>query len=257
MKLLQTTQSEFRKLKRTTALYMGLFCIAIIGILVFSSYIMDMRHVHGLLGDPWNIFFERRKPTFQFLYLPVFVILITALVMQIEYRNNTWKQVHGSPQPLLYISLSKLTVILIIVFLFIVVFNILMLGIIVLLDVLYPSLNLEAHRLNLSSWLITIVQSNLSIVAMVVFQFWLSFLIRNFIVVIAIGVGMWISSIFLLFEEKWQYADWIPYSFPLTMMSKAHENITWEICMRSIGFALVFFFAGQIIYGRRMVEGRW
>lgn len=251
MKLLLSTQSEFRKLRRTAALRFGFVCIAIIGILVFFSYTTDVRDMQSLYGDPWNIFMENRKPSLQLLYLPMFSILLTAFAAQVEFRNNTWKQVHSSPQSLLHVSLSKLAIIWIIILLFIVLFNVLMLGILLILDIIHPSINLEAHRLNLGNWVKTMIQANLSIAAMTVLQFWLAYLIRNFIIVIAIGVSLWISAAYLLFEEHWKYADWFPYSFPITMISKTHEHITWEICLRSAGFAVLFFVMGQILYTRK------
>ena len=44
--------------------------------------------------------------------MPLVIILCASLIAQLEYRNNTWKQVHATPQPLAVIYMAKLVIIL-------------------------------------------------------------------------------------------------------------------------------------------------
>src|SRR5215207_8285709 len=44
--------------------------------------------------------------------LPIGTILATGLIAQIEYKNNTWKQLHTTPQGFTTIFMAKLLVVL-------------------------------------------------------------------------------------------------------------------------------------------------
>src|SRR5687767_136086 len=59
-----------------------------------------------------------------FFMLPLGVILATGLITQIEFKNNTLKQLHACPQPSSIIYFAKLSVILVMLFQFFILFNI-------------------------------------------------------------------------------------------------------------------------------------
>src|SRR5450432_3168395 len=58
-----------------------------------------------------------------FLY-SICVILAASLITQIEYKNNTWKQLHSLPLSFTTIFFSKLAVIIVMVLQFFIWFNI-------------------------------------------------------------------------------------------------------------------------------------
>jgi hypothetical protein len=52
------------------------------------------------------------------MILPLFVILVSTLLPQTEYRSNTWKQLLASPQPLAQLYVSKFLLVQMLVILF-------------------------------------------------------------------------------------------------------------------------------------------
>jgi hypothetical protein len=56
-------------------------------------------------------------------FLPLAAILTTSLITQIEFKSNAWKQVHTLPVSTAVIFLSKLGVILVMMVLFLILFN--------------------------------------------------------------------------------------------------------------------------------------
>jgi hypothetical protein len=61
--------------------------------------------------DFWNILWKQSWEAMATFFLPMGVILATALITQIEYKNNTWKQLHTTPQKFITIYFAKLAVI--------------------------------------------------------------------------------------------------------------------------------------------------
>ena len=97
MKLVIALRSEILKTKRTASFYLTIFAAALAP---FTS-IMELM-TDGLDGDNRNTIFNELFTTrFQMtvlVSLPLFLILICTLLPQLEYKNNTWKQVLASPQ---------------------------------------------------------------------------------------------------------------------------------------------------------------
>jgi lantibiotic transport system permease protein len=60
----------------------------------------------------WERLWTQSWESMAVMILPLVVMLAASLIVQIEYRNNTWKQVHATPQPLATIFLAKLVMIL-------------------------------------------------------------------------------------------------------------------------------------------------
>src|SRR5690606_37759052 len=89
-------------------------------------------------SNPWDLHFVQGYQAFSAFLLPMFVILICSLIPQIEFKNNTWKQVFASPQSTGNVFFSKFaSILMMIVFLFI-MFNVLMVLAGVISNLIYP-----------------------------------------------------------------------------------------------------------------------
>jgi len=64
-------------------------------------------------GNYWMEHWKESWESISILILPLLTILVTTLIVQIEHRNNTWKQLHASPLSLPVIYLAKLAVLLV------------------------------------------------------------------------------------------------------------------------------------------------
>lgn len=253
MKLAISINAERRKQTTKASLYFAAIMLLILSGLVVFDLAQNPRVFQATGGDPWASFFQKRRTTLQFLGLPFFVILLTAMFAQLEYKNNTWKQVHCSPQSNLQISLSKLIVLQCMILLFVLCYHILMMGILILADAASPQWSIGRPP-NWQVLLSQFAQANLSIAATTVFQFWLAYHFRNFIVSVGVGFFLWIAGAYLLFEARWTAVEFFPHSFPMLLISERYQGDAWTICLRSLGYAVGFFWIGQLIYNNRSVR---
>src|SRR5947208_294228 len=123
---IHSLQSEIIKTKRTAATWLAL----VGGFFIPTFFLIAFIHDHSSInkyGHEMNIWLRLFKDAWQHMavfLLPMGVVLAGSLITQIEYKNNTWKQVHASPQSLGNIFLAKFTVILFVIISFFVFFNI-------------------------------------------------------------------------------------------------------------------------------------
>src|SRR5918993_4061319 len=100
-------RSEFLKTRRTASLYLTLVAAA------FGPFLtmIDMSIGEGIsAGDRQMILNQMFVEKFQMTSLvafPMFIILVCTLLQQIEYKNNTWKQVLTSPQTRANVFMAK------------------------------------------------------------------------------------------------------------------------------------------------------
>src|SRR5436190_527959 len=106
------TRSEFLKLRHTSAFWLTLlaagFIPAINGIICIEKA-TDM--IPKFSNTPWITFLRYNWKNTAAVILPFYVILLINLVLQLEYRNMTWKQVYASPRKYADIFFSKFVII--------------------------------------------------------------------------------------------------------------------------------------------------
>ncbi|HEY3430582.1 MAG TPA: ABC transporter permease [Cyclobacteriaceae bacterium] len=230
-------RSEFLKIKRTSIIYLVLIAALIVPlVLIFDHGSPDPNH--SMNG--WDNFYKEGFMVFVFVFLPLFFVLASTLLMQIEVRNHAWKQVLASPQSFLHILLSKFTVIQVLAFVFLVIFNVYMMMGAAVIDMifgidflLYVEQWQELLKLNAMAYGATIGVSALS--------FWIALRSKNFITPIAIGFLLWLFGPTIAFEFKWPHADKYVYALPFTIVSKRfeHDHVFHQIL--SIGYGVFFF----------------
>jgi lantibiotic transport system permease protein len=108
MTLLTSFRSEILKTKRTASVYLTMIAAAfgpfltLLDVLMGEGIPMDDRAV--ILN---KLLIDRYEMT-GLVAMPFFIILICTLLQQVEYRNNTWKQLLTSPQTRANIFIAKL-----------------------------------------------------------------------------------------------------------------------------------------------------
>ena len=116
-KFLSNTSGEFLKTKRTAAFWLTLLGAAFVPIINFIKCVArpDV-FVPRYKANVWNIFINENWEVASAFLLVVYIILVTGLVIHIEYRNNTWKQVYASPRTYADIFFYLLLVLLVLLF---------------------------------------------------------------------------------------------------------------------------------------------
>ena len=119
MSLLIALRSEIIKTKRTAAFYLTLGAAAFAPLMSMLDLVFDgVEQDHR--SDIFNEMFTTKFMMTGIVALPIFLILLCTLMPQLEYKNNTWKQVLASPQPRSTLFLAKFMNVQILIALFLV-----------------------------------------------------------------------------------------------------------------------------------------
>lgn len=248
MNFIYSLQSEWLKTKRSAASWLcliGGFFIPLIYLVVFIVY-------HKTINDyypdynVWRRHFNDLWQNMAGFLLPMGVILSSSLITQLEYKNNTWKQVHTSPQSFTTIFLAKFSVIVLMTLKFFLFFTI---GILV--SGIIPCLIFE-HRFPIGGFpydgfLIGSSRIFITCLPIIAIQYLISLKFKNFLVSIGIGLlGLIVSLIGL----SWKYIYLSPYSY--TAMNIFSVKREFNIYFYSfIYFVLLMMFAYYLYVSKK------
>ena len=205
-------------------------------------------------GNRENVLNSMVREGFAFLCVlvfPAYVMLMCTMLPQIEYRNNTWKQVFASPQTMFNIFMSRFINVQLLILLFLFLYN-LFLGLAAVgIHFMEPSLGIFSKS---ADW--TAVMSNnlnvyLAILAISAFQFWMGLRFRNFIVSLGIGVALWIVGSVMVMEFRTPYAEFFPYTYLAFTIIPKHEGILTYIQLGSVGYMVLFLLLAFLDFRRR------
>jgi len=211
MNFLNCFKAEWIKKKRSLASWLvilgGFFTPAIFtGAALYRS---NATRKSLLTNDYWSRHWLNSWESIALFLLPMGIILATSLVTQIEFKNNTWKQLHTAPQTFTNMFLAKLAVILVMLLQFLLLFNFgtYLSGVlpsVLLKDALWPLAAIPYKEI-----LANTVYFFLDCLPIVAFQYLISLQFKNFLVPVSVGMAMWIMSIAAL---SWEYSYLIPFS---------------------------------------------
>lgn len=249
MSLAISLRSEILKTKRTASLYLMLVASAVIPLIFVLDAISD-----GISPENrstiFNKIFSEGFKMVGFTILPMFIILITTFLPQIEYKNNAWKQVFTSPQTKATIFLSKFINVQLLVIAFMLASFILMLLAACILHFVHPSINVLSQPLNMRDIFVSMINCYVTILALCTLQFWFGLRFRNFIVPIAIGISMWVIGSMIVLEYKSSLGAYFPYSFHVySVFPKVSADLN-KVEWISAGYAIVFLILGFIDFNR-------
>jgi hypothetical protein len=245
-------QSEWIKRRRSLASWIviagGFFTPAII----IVARIVNSESMPKIYASErfWNMLWRTSWESMAIFLLPIGVILATSLITQIEYKNNTWKQVHTVPLTLTTIFFSKLGVILIMLIQFFILFNIgiylsAVIPYLVINDLTYPQAIIPVQHF---------VKENLfyfvDCLPIVALQYLISLQYRNFLVPVGVGFLLWIGAVGIL---KWKYGFILPYTYGMFNYLKDMPDgkaiiPTVDIHLMALAYFVLFILAGYALY---------
>jgi lantibiotic transport system permease protein len=203
--------SEWLKKKRTAASFLTIAGSMLIPLLIIIARTDSASGLAIANRKPqiWENLYDRNWLLMGSLLLQMGIVLAASLVTQLEYRNNTWKQLFTTPQTLTTIFLAKGSVLLVMLIEFFLLFN---LGIWLtgtlpglLLGVPYPP---EAFPWK-TFWS-TNARFFLDSLPILALQYGISLRIKNFLVPLGVGLGMYVAS---MIAVHWKYGYTIPYTY--------------------------------------------
>ncbi len=243
MNFITSTRAELLKTKRSAAFWLSVLGALFIPAIFFLMYYFKPEvFIPMLKEDPWRIHLIRGWQSLSAFLLPMFIILICSLIPQIEFKNNTWKQVFASPQSYGNIFFSKfLTIHLMILFCFL-LFTLFMIFSALLVNLFNNKFSFSDNSIDFAALFKLIFKTYVSILGISAIQYWLSLRFKNFIAPIGIGLGFLITSLIIM---QWEHIFKVPYAFPILTLSSAMNNAgKWleNHELNSIGYFVVFTF---------------
>ncbi|RYD92689.1 MAG: hypothetical protein EOP50_12335 [Sphingobacteriales bacterium] len=123
------TKSEILKSRKTAAWWLTIIGASLVPFVITLTYIFKSEvFIPKLKDNPWNMHFAQCWEATGAFLLPMYVILVTSLVVQTEYKNNTWKQVYTTPRTYADIYFSKFLLIHLLIIGCFILFNVLMIS---------------------------------------------------------------------------------------------------------------------------------
>lgn len=256
MHFIHCFQSEWLKKKRSLASWLvviGAFFTPCIIIIIKLYKHKSLKEINSS-ADFWEKHWMNSWESMAILLIPLGIILSASLITQLEFKNNTWKQWHTTPQHFATIFFAKLAVIIVMMLQFLILFN---LGIylsavipgLVIKDAPYP---VEPIPYNIfAKQNINFFISCLPIIGL---QYLISLQFRNFLVPVGAGIVVWIASVGSL---TWKYTYIIPYThsslffLKITGRFKQDTNlIAW-----ATGYFIFFTLLSYLLYVTKKEKG--
>jgi hypothetical protein len=252
MSLLITLQSEILKTKRTAAFYFTLVGAAIVPCTFLANVGMD--GMEDIKKDHFNGVFKLSAEMNGLVFFPLFVVLICTLLPQIEYKNNTWKQLVTSPQSKANIFLAKFLNIHLLMLLFMVATHVFLFIAAVIVHFMLPDINLLQQPLNVQKILVNGANTYVTVLALSTIQFWLGLRFKNFIVPTGVGLGLWLIGTIMVFEYHWTLANYFPYSMHIFAVFPKMKTQLNQVEWTSACYAAVFLVIGFFDFKRRRLN---
>jgi hypothetical protein len=212
LSFIHSFQSEWLKKRGTLAFWLvivGSFFIPLIFLTRNMVYSVDFQAETKVLQF-WDIIISRSWQFMAILLLPMGVSLATSLITQLEFRNNTWKQLNTTPQSLTVIFWSKFAVIIVMLLQFFLLFHIGIYLSALIPAIIYGASEFYQRAVPFSSVLKTAALYFIDCLPIVAIQYLVSLQFKNFLVPLSLGIGLLLAS---LIAVQWKYGYTIPYTY--------------------------------------------
>lgn len=253
MKLLIALRCEILKTRRTSAFYLAIGAAAFPPFASMLDLILDGISAEDR-SDILNRMLIAKFEMMHYFMLPMFILLSCTLLHQIEYRNNTWKQVLTSSQTKGNVFAAKFINFQLLVVAFLLINKLLMLLCAVILHFMEPSLNVWGQPVNWNGVFTTTANAYLTVLAISSVQFWLGLRFRNFIAPVAIGIACWFIGSILVMQSQSGITAFFPYSFHMHGMFPGYEPRFSPAVWTSVAYSVLFLAIGYVDFRKRRMS---
>ena len=216
MSFIISTQTEVLKIKRTSSFWLSILGAAFVPVIFFCIFTFnpDDDALKGFSTEPWKKMFLLGWEFFSAFTLPMYIILISTLLPQIEVKNNTWKQVFASPQSLANIFFSKFAAINLLIISCLLLYNVFMILTGIIVNLMNPKFPFLHNSLDLALVLWLSFKFYISVLGIIAIQYYLSLRFKNFVAPIGIGLALVIGGV-IVFNLHWTHVDKFPYAYSM------------------------------------------
>ena len=213
------TKAEFLKSRRTLAYRVAFIAGVAMPLLFMIAYILKPGAFNELASISWEF---HMKNVWQFgaAFFPMYVTILASLVVQTEYRNNTWKMVYMQPRSHADIFFSKFMVIQLLLLASLVIFNLAILATGYFSNIFHSNYAFFQKAPPLETMLRLTVRMYIASLCITAIQYWFSLRFRNFITSMGLGIGLTIIAFIIL---QWDKVVYYPYAYPALTYFKAGQ----------------------------------
>ena len=237
--LIKIIKTELLKSRRSSAVRVTLIGSAFIPFVFLMMYVFKPDNfIASISPNPWIEHFINGFQSGAAFLLPMFIILITSLVTQIETSNNAWKQVFTSPVSITSVILAKFIMVQLIIISCFILFDLYMAITAVTANLIIPGYNFFSTHADLNAIFMYSLKIYLATLGISAIQFWISLRFKNYILPLGIGMALLITGMIVL---RWEYIYLFPYAYPLLSFMtsvKLHQNWVVQHEYFSICFAV-------------------
>jgi len=217
------TKAEFLKSKRTAAFWLTIVGAAFVPVVNSLRLLARPDHFIPVFEkDPWKLIINDNWEAGSLFMLPMYVILVTSLVVQTEYKNNTWKQVYASPRTMADIFLSRFVVIHTLILSAFMLFNVFILFTAGTVNLVYKGYTFFDHPVPWGTLFALTLKLYFSVLAITAIQYWLSLRFKNFIIPMGIGIALLITGFMI---HQWDKLYCYPYMYSAIFFLPPFEKI--------------------------------
>ena len=210
-------KNEFIKLKRTFAFWLTIISAVLIPLLFFIVYLVKHNSFGPAEGaNPWDKFMVNQIQNSIPFFVPMFIVLVTSLIIQIEHKSLGIKHIFALPVPKWSVYFGKLSIVIISIIATYIFFYIAILLFGTLLGAIHSDLGFLNDQPNHLKYLEMLFTSFIASLGIVGLQFWLSFRLKNFIV--PLGLGMFLVVVGLVASQAPE-AIYFPYAYNILSIS--------------------------------------
>jgi hypothetical protein len=249
--------AEYLKTRKTWAFWLSIFGGMIIPLIVFLVVRSHPEIVQNRMNSmPWYMFLKFNWQSVATFLLPLYVVLSTSLIVQIEHRANAFKKILTLPHPRGSFYLAKLVVILyyVIITHIIFVFSIVVFGL--LLGSIHPDTMFLEKAIPWEMMLRQITKSFIASLGIVAIQYLLSIRFKNFIKPIGLGFATTLAGSIMLLG--WEYVDYWPWSLPAKVSPGIMQGASNQIFTMhewiSLGYFGLFGIIGILYFSYRNIK---
>lgn len=243
MIFIDSLQSEWLKKKRSLASWLVIVGAFFTPSIILMSRIKNADKLAALYvsDDFWQKLWNQSWESMAAFLLPIGIVLAVSLITQIEYKNNTWKQLHATPQRLLTIFSAKFLVIAIMLAEVFVLFNVGIYLSAVVPSMLFSSVPYPAAPIPYLIFLKANIYLFLDCLPILALQYLISLQFKNFLVPVGTGFAIWFLGIGLL---SWEHSYIFPYAHStLDFLISSHQFGDRKMPPINIQLLAVIYFA--------------
>lgn len=242
---ISSTKNEFIKLKRTFAFWLTIISALFIPIIYLIYYLLKYKDLIPDEGvNPWNKFFVNQIRAAAPLLVPLFIVLLTSLIVQIEHKSTGIKHLFSLPVPKWSVYFGKLSVVIGTISIAYILFFIFMLVVGYIIGFIHRELNFLSFNPSPIESVKLLFRSFIATLGIVGLQFWLSFRMRNFIIPLGVGMVLIVTGLIVYRAPE---AIYFPYGynmlslFPIAVDNDM-GNMLWfpTVSLYSVSYFIIF-----------------